>query len=97
MPRSNRPRRQKEKVRPSSRIDQVKLDEGQLENKRGYDYRVQKVGVSNAKKKYTCPGCNIEIDIGTAHVVSWRQDGLMGHESDLAERRHWHSHCWRIF
>ena len=31
-----------------------------------------------------------------AHVVAWRADGLMGEADDLAARRHWHTHCWRI-
>ena len=45
----------------------------------------------------TCPGCGKNVAIGTAHVVTWRADGLMGESNDLAARRHWHSHCWKIY
>jgi hypothetical protein len=37
-----------------------------------------------------------EVVPGTAHTVSWRADGIMGEADDLAGRRHWHTHCWRI-
>ena len=33
---------------------------------------------------------------GLAHTVTWRADGLMGEADDLAGRRHWHTHCWKI-
>ena len=29
-------------------------------------------------------------------LVAWRTDGIMGEAEDLAARRHWHSHCWKI-
>ena len=47
-------------------------------------------------KYYTCPGCGIEIPPGAAHIVAWRADGLMGEADDIAARRHWHTHCWKI-
>ena len=28
--------------------------------------------------------------------VAWRADGVLGEQADLAARRHWHTHCWRI-
>lgn len=49
-----------------------------------------------AQKSYVCPGCGNAVDEGVAHVVVWRADGVLGDERDLAERRHWHSHCWKV-
>jgi hypothetical protein len=45
---------------------------------------------------YTCPGCNLEIPVGQAHVVVFSADNIMGDDAAIADRRHWHSHCWRI-
>jgi hypothetical protein len=50
----------------------------------------------SAVKEYTCPGCSLTIEPGTAHVVVWRADGVLGDAADLAARRHWHHHCWSI-
>lgn len=47
-----------------------------------------------AGKVYTCPGCRQDIPPGTAHVVAWASDDLLGPESGLAGRRHWHTSCW---
>jgi hypothetical protein len=46
-------------------------------------------------KAYRCPGCQQEIGIGTVHVVAWRQDSLLGAETAVSDRRHWHGGCWR--
>jgi hypothetical protein len=54
------------------------------------------VSAVQAQKEYVCPGCGRAIEPGTAHVVAWRADGVLGDAADLAARRHWHSHCWRI-
>ena len=59
-------------------------------------WTVQPVPGPQAVKAYVCPGCHREVSPGTAHVVAWRGDGVMGEASDLAARRHWHSHCWKI-
>ena len=40
--------------------------------------------------------CGLEIGAAVAHTVAWRADGLMGEADDLAGRRHWHTHCWRV-
>lgn len=57
---------------------------------------MQPVSAVQAVKEYRCPGCVNMIAQGTAHVVVWRADGVMGESADLAARRHWHTHCWRI-
>jgi hypothetical protein len=66
------------------------------EQKRDGLWNVQPVAATTASKFYTCPGCGLDISPGTAHIVAWRADGLMGETDDLAARRHWHSHCWKI-
>jgi len=66
------------------------------ETRRDGLWNVQSVAAASALKYYTCPGCGQQIAPGTAHIVSWRADGLMGEADDLAARRHWHSHCWQI-
>ncbi len=48
--------------------------------------------VRGAQREYRCPGCDQLIVPGTAHVVAWRQDDLLG--AGVDGRRHWHSSCW---
>jgi hypothetical protein len=101
MPRSNRPRR------PSGRRDES-VDEGgdlsrvlyggqHTEVKHGREFTVQAIAGTSSSKAYVCPSCSLTIEPGTPHMVVWRADGLFGEEADLAARRHWHTHCWRIF
>jgi hypothetical protein len=97
MPRSNRPRGR----RPGDEDDEVDLTRalyGRLstETKRDGAWNVQPLAAASATKYYVCPGCGLEIAPGVAHTVAWRADGLMGEANDLADRRHWHLHCWRI-
>ncbi len=99
MPRSNRPRRS----RGGGGDEEAPLDLTRAlfggrhtESKRGGAWNVQPVAAASAVKVYVCPGCGNGISPGTAHVVTWRADGLMGEANDLAARRHWHSHCWKI-
>jgi hypothetical protein len=55
------------------------------------DWLVRRVPGAAATKTYRCPGCDQEITPGTAHVVAWP-----AHTPGPAERRHWHSPCWRL-
>ena len=55
------------------------------------------MSAGQAVKAYTCPGCGGVVPEGTAHVVVWRADGVLGDAADLAARRHWHSHCWKVY
>ena len=66
------------------------------ETRRGVEWTVQPVSAAQAQKQYTCPGCGGQIDVGIAHVVTWRADGVLGDAADLAARRHWHQHCWKV-
>lgn len=67
-----------------------------VEPRRDGDWNVQPLSAAAATKYYICPGCGLEIPPGLAHTVTWRADGLMGEADDLAGRRHWHVHCWKI-
>lgn len=64
--------------------------------RRDGEYYVRYISASAAQKNYTCPGCYLPVPVGTAHVVAWRADSIFGEEQAAADRRHWHSHCWRI-
>jgi hypothetical protein len=98
MPRSNRSHR-----RPGDGGDDEQADLSHLltgwrrvERRRGGEWNVQPVAAVSAVKEYTCPGCGLVIEPGVAHLVTWRADGVLGDASDLAARRHWHIHCWKI-
>ena len=92
MPRSNRRRDEAEPID----LERALMGAKRVEAKRDGTWNVQPHGASAATKPYTCPGCGLQIAPGTAHIVAWRADGLMGEADDLAARRHWHSHCWKI-
>lgn len=98
MPRSNRPRRGHRAGDEDHALDLQRALYGNLrtETKRDGVWNVQPVSATSAAKTYVCPGCGLEIQPGLAHTVAWRADGLMGEAADIAARRHWHSHCWRV-
>ena len=96
MPRSNRPRGRAASAADDLDLARVLAGRLHIEQKRDGSWNVQPLSATSAMKPYTCPGCNLEVAPGVAHVVAWRADGLMGAEDDLAARRHWHSHCWNI-
>ncbi len=52
-------------------------------------YEVTRVPAFRATKSYVCPACANAIAPGVGHVVAWP-------EGSVAERRHWHLHCWRL-
>ncbi len=66
------------------------------EIRRGAEWTVRPISAPQAQKEYVCPGCGQAIVPGTAHLVAWRADGILGDAADLAARRHWHTHCWRL-
>lgn len=59
----------------------------------GFSYTVRHV--RGSEKSYTCPGCHGTIAPGITHVVAWSNEHLFGAQAALAERRHWHTGCWR--
>jgi hypothetical protein len=97
MPRSNRPRGSRRGGEDDeSDLSRALFGYSRTETKRDGLWNVQAIAAASAAKYYICPGCGQQIAPGTAHIVSWRADGLMGEADDIAARRHWHSHCWQI-
>jgi hypothetical protein len=66
------------------------------EVRRGAAFTVQPISEGQAQKVYRCPGCGNDVEVGVAHLVIWRADGVLGDAADLAARRHWHEHCWKV-
>ena len=93
MPRSNR-RRSEEPG--DEALDRLLSGWKRTETRRGAEWTVQPVSAAQAGKSYVCPGCGRAVEVGVAHLVVWRADGVLGDQADLAARRHWHTHCWRI-
>lgn len=79
-------------------LDVERLQQGlrRTETRRGNEYTVSPVRAERAQKPYVCPGCHGEIGIGVAHVVVWRADSIWGDDAAIADRRHWHNHCWKV-
>lgn len=98
MPRSNRPRGRRASGDDDDALDLDRLRRGlkRIETKRSGEWNVQPVTAAGAVKAYVCPGCRGEVSVGIAHFVAWRADALLGEQAALADRRHWHEHCWRI-
>lgn len=94
MPRS----RKRPPARPDAEdsFDRLLAGWKRSETRRGAEWTVQPVSAAQAQKEYLCPGCGQRIGVDTAHLVVWRADGVLGDAADLAARRHWHTHCWRM-
>ncbi|AJM77574.1 hypothetical protein [Rathayibacter toxicus] len=96
MPRSNRPRGSRREEGEPRDLSQLLAGWRRTETHAGREWNVQPVSAARAVKGYLCPGCGSHISLGQEHVVVWRADGALGDAADLASRRHWHNHCWRI-
>ncbi|TQM61091.1 hypothetical protein FB466_2020 [Klugiella xanthotipulae] len=98
MPRSNRPKRSPRSLTDDERPELSFLLRGwrRTEERAGLSWAVQPIAASRSVKEYRCPGCERMIAVGVAHVVVWRAHGVLGDDADLAGRRHWHEHCWKI-
>ena len=98
MPRSNRPRRPKGTApRPAQAeldLERARSGFALRESAPDGEWSVRRITERNAAKEYTCPGCHSVIPPGLAHLVVWREDSLLGAETALADRRHWHVRCW---
>lgn len=67
----------------------------QVEQWAGGDWLVRPVSGAAATKVYRCPGCDQEIKVGVAHLVTWPADQVgVAPSAGPAERRHWHRPCW---
>ncbi|WP_374215982.1 hypothetical protein [Frankia sp. AiPs1] len=51
------------------------------------EWVVRPVTGAATAKVYRCPGCDHEINPGTAHLVVWPPERV-------EDRRHWHRPCW---
>jgi hypothetical protein len=94
MPRSRK--RRPERSSTDDSFDRLLAGWKRTEIRRGREWVVQPVSALQAQKEYVCPGCTQVIAPGLAHLVAWRADGVLGEAADLAARRHWHAHCWRL-
>lgn len=59
------------------------------------EWVVRRLTGSSATKPYRCPGCDQLIPPATPHVVTWPVPGTTLSGGGTAERRHWHTACWR--
>lgn len=91
MPSSRRPSKHLRPARPLGESHQVSTRQV-----RGETFLFRPVSAARAQKRYTCPGCNQPVQPGTAHVLAWPRVPEVGVESGMSQRRHWHTHCWRI-
>jgi hypothetical protein len=87
-PRRNRPRRAESKDLSDDRARQG-IDG--VQQWQDGEWMVRSIFGGAATKPYRCPGCLQEIRAGVAHVVAWPADD----RGDLADRRHWHTGCWK--
>ncbi|GLY03626.1 MULTISPECIES: hypothetical protein [Actinoplanes] len=87
-PRRNRPRRPDPDDNP---VHRPGLTEDRVQQWRDGEWMVRNIFGGAAAKTYRCPGCVQEIRPGVAHVVAWPADDF----GDAADRRHWHTGCWR--
>ncbi|MDQ1128783.1 hypothetical protein [Microbacterium sp. SORGH_AS_0888] len=95
MPRSRR--RRPERSASDDSFRRLVAGWRRTESRRGVEWIVQPVPADRSEKTYVCPGCGRGIPPGEAHLVIWRADGVLGDAADLAARRHWHTHCWRMY
>lgn len=94
MPRSNRPKRSKQRRDEEEvNLDAARFGFKKTEVKRGVTYTVQSTPGrhEDSNKSWVCPHCHITIRVGTSHIVAW--DEVRGVES----RRHFHTGCWTKF
>lgn len=99
MPRSNHPRRGGTPVEGDDEdfdLSRVVFGSLHIESRRNGRWNVQPISAASAVKFYRCPGCGLPIGPKVPHTVAWPADGLMGEADDVASRRHWHNHCWKI-
>src|SRR5690554_5764472 len=92
---SRRPRRRDAEPEPLD-VERILGGMRHTETRRDGLWNVQAQSAASAVKDYVCPGCALAIPQAPAPIAAWRADGLFGEEHDLAARRHWHTHCWRI-
>ncbi|MDR1188925.1 MAG: hypothetical protein LBK95_16005 [Bifidobacteriaceae bacterium] len=96
MPRGSR--RAKRAASPPRPLDLARARGGQPARvvvRDGRDFFVTPPGP--ATKSYACPGCGSNVVPGQTQVTAWEAESLLGAESAVELRRHWHLACWRSF
>lgn len=97
MSRNRRPNKyQRAAAREPFDVSRLAHGGAQLVSRRGQEWYVREISADRAQKAYRCPECGGEIEAGQAHVVAWSAEHLFGDEAAVRDRRHWHSHCWRL-
>ncbi|MBO9578273.1 MAG: hypothetical protein J7480_05835 [Microbacteriaceae bacterium] len=91
-----RPNRRRDDAAEPLDVDRILVGARRTVAKRDGEWSVQPMSAAGSQKAYACPGCGGTIEPGTAHLVAWRADSILGDEDALAERRHWHKRCWEI-
>ena len=59
------------------------------ENHPDGEWKVTSLTGETSVKVYRCPGCQGEIQPGTALIVAWNV------VYSAEDRRHWHTACWK--
>lgn len=96
VPRSNRPRRPDRRVvAPPPELGSSLAGMQRIEEHRDGEWIVRSVSGGSSSKPYRCPGCQQEVSAGTPHIVAWPAQGVLGRQTTIEERRHWHTPCWR--
>lgn len=90
-------RRRPDRPAAGDSFDRLLAGWHRTETRRGAQWTVQPVPALRSEKSYVCPGCGGTIPPGAEHLVIWRADGVLGDAADLAARRHWHAHCWKVY
>lgn len=79
-----------------SNVERLSYGGAQKVWKQGREWFVRDIPAHRAEKIYRCPDCRQDVPVGQAHVVVWSAEHLFGDTAAATERRHWHTHCWRI-
>jgi hypothetical protein len=83
------PARPRDEGEDDAEVPPLRLGPERIESGPDGDWVVRAVPGEATAKTYRCPGCDQEIQPGTAHLVVWP-----AYTPGLAERRHWHRPCW---
>lgn len=87
---------QRAALNPPRDVSRLSYGGARKESYRGEEWFVRDIPEHRAEKPYLCPACGVTVPAGQAHIVAWRANHLMGDDAAVRDRRHYHTHCWRI-
>jgi hypothetical protein len=87
---------QRAALEPARDVTRLAYGGAQKQFRRGAEWFVREIPAHRAEKSYRCPDCGTNVPPGQAHIVAWSAEHLFGDSAALQERRHYHSHCWRL-